>query len=128
MPLLLVEDNGLAARTMIRQIERLGYVTPHHAESAEQALEMLRNTTYSGVLLDWMLPGMSGIELLRFMRGSRRYANTPILMITGKQNRDDVMEAVRSGATDYVTKPVPLDLLEEKLLELVPHLSPGDED
>ncbi len=125
MPLLLVEDNGLAARTMIRQIERLGYETPHHAESAEQALDMLRKTTYSGVLLDWMLPGMSGVELLRFMRGSRRYADTPILMITGKQKREDVMEAVRAGATDYVAKPVPLDLLEEKLRDLVPALAPG---
>jgi two-component system chemotaxis response regulator CheY len=118
MRLLLVEDSTLAARTMTRQLERLGYPAPDHAVSAEQALDMLRSTTYAGVLLDWMLPGMSGLDLLRSMRGSRRYADTPVLMITGKQARHDVIEAIKAGASDYVTKPVPIGLLEKKVRAL----------
>lgn len=115
MRLLLVEDTGTAARIMLRQLERLGLDRVDHAETAEQAQRRMRAEHYDLVLLDWVLPGMSGVDLLRWIRRFRPSRHTPVIMVTGKQQRDDVLTAFDAGANDFITKPPALDLLRRKV-------------
>ena len=71
------------------------------------------------IVCDWMMPGMSGIELLKSVRAHPRLANTPFLMVTGQNDKEDVVTALGSGVNDYVTKPFPSTILESKLRKLL---------
>ncbi len=120
MRLLLIEDVQLTADVTLRQLVRFGFSSVDHAGSGEDALILMQQHTYDIVLLDWNLPGMSGLELLFLMRASRTYARTPVLMVTGRTDHADVREALSAGATDFLAKPAPPSALEAKLHSFLP--------
>jgi two-component system chemotaxis response regulator CheY len=67
------------------------------------------------ILMDWMMPGMSGLELINWLRGSRAHKETPILMVTAKDEISQVAEALSAGANEYIIKPFSRESIEEKL-------------
>jgi len=75
------------------------------AADAEQALQLMRGAIPDMILLDWMLPGMSGIELARRMRADQRLKNVPIIMLTARAEERDKVLGLDTGADDYITKP-----------------------
>jgi len=82
------------------------------ALNAEQALGVLRDTLPDLVLLDWMLPGMSGIDLARKLRADSRGKAIPIIMLTARGEERDKIAGLETGADDYITKPFsPRELL-----------------
>jgi two-component system phosphate regulon response regulator PhoB len=82
------------------------------AENAEVALRILKDTLPDVILLDWMLPGLSGIELCRRLRADARYQAVPIIMLTARGEERDRVLGLDTGADDYVTKPFsPRELL-----------------
>jgi PleD family two-component response regulator len=76
------------------------------ADSGLSALDILGTRRIDAVLLDVMMPGMSGIETLRRLRESRSLAELPVIMVTANSQSDDVVEALELGANDYITKPI----------------------
>jgi CheY-like chemotaxis protein len=90
---------------MARRLERSGFRVLT-AASGPEALEVLRRTAVDLVLLDIMMPGMTGLDVLRAVRISRSTATLPVVMVTAKTESEDVVEALSLGANDYVTKPV----------------------
>jgi two-component system phosphate regulon response regulator PhoB len=82
------------------------------AKSAEQALEIINNVLPDLVLLDWMLPGTSGVEFARLLRRSTRTKSIPIIMLTARAEESDKVAGLEIGADDYITKPFsPRELL-----------------
>jgi two-component system phosphate regulon response regulator PhoB len=82
------------------------------AKSAEQALELINNVLPDLVLLDWMLPGTSGVEFARVLRRSTRTKSIPIIMLTARAEESDKVAGLEIGADDYITKPFsPRELL-----------------
>jgi two-component system phosphate regulon response regulator PhoB len=82
------------------------------AKSAEQALEIINNVLPDLVLLDWMLPGTSGVEFARVLRRSTRTKSIPIIMLTARAEESDKVAGLEIGADDYITKPFsPRELL-----------------
>jgi two-component system phosphate regulon response regulator PhoB len=82
------------------------------ARSAEQALEIINNVLPDLVLLDWMLPGTSGVEFARVLRRSARTKSIPIIMLTARAEESDKVAGLEIGADDYITKPFsPRELL-----------------
>ncbi len=75
------------------------------APDAEEALKLLRGALPDLILLDWMLPGMSGIELARRLRADPRLKNVPIIMLTARTEERDKVLGLDTGADDYITKP-----------------------
>ena len=75
------------------------------AENAEQALEMVRGALPDLVVLDWMLPGMSGIEFARRLRSDKRTQGVPLIMLTARAEERDKLQGLETGADDYLTKP-----------------------
>ena len=75
------------------------------ATSGEQALERIRLKKYDLLVLDWNLPGMTGIELCRLIRREAVIAALPVLFLTAHASSKDIVEAFASGADDYVVKP-----------------------
>ncbi|MCS6787011.1 MAG: phosphate regulon transcriptional regulator PhoB [Thiobacillaceae bacterium] len=75
------------------------------AADAEQALGLLRGALPDLILLDWMLPGMSGLEFARRLRAEPRLKNIPIIMLTARTDERDKVLGLETGADDYITKP-----------------------
>src|SRR5262245_1191742 len=104
--LLLVDDDAMNRDMLSRRLARKGY-TVLTAESGPRALEMLGGSNrIDAVLLDVMMPGMSGIETLKRVRQSHSVSELPVIMVTAKDRSEDVVDALDLGANDYVTKPL----------------------
>ncbi len=82
---------------------------------AEHALESLQNEQYSLIILDWMLPGMDGIELCRMIRQMPRGDLPFIIMVTAKDKYEDLIKVLDAGADDYIAKPVDVKFLKTRI-------------
>jgi sigma-B regulation protein RsbU (phosphoserine phosphatase) len=103
---LLVVDDDEANRDMLsRRLERKGF-TVAVAEDGTRAIEMLRERPFDLVLLDVLMPGLSGLEVLRELRLAYPATELPVIMATALTESVDVVEALRLGANDYVSKPL----------------------
>ena len=103
--ILVVDDLPANRDLMARRLERSGYRVLS-AASGPEALELVRRGSVDLVLLDIMMPGMTGFDVLRTLRATRSSAALPVLMVTAKTDSDDVVEALSLGANDYIFKPV----------------------
>ncbi len=103
--LLLVDDDAMNRDALSRRLERSGYHVIV-AENGAQALDIVSTQGVDLVLLDVMMPVMSGIETLRHLRARRSIAELPVIMVTANDASRDMVEALELGANDYVTKPV----------------------
>jgi two-component system phosphate regulon response regulator PhoB len=101
---LLVDDERDILEVVGAMLDAVG-LRVDSATSAEEALERVRRRTYDLVVLDWNLPGMTGIELCRLIRKDPVLATLPVLFLTAHAAPQDVVEAFASGADDYVVKP-----------------------
>ena len=102
--ILLVEDETDIREMLSFAFERAG-LEVQTAESAEQALDVLDGPLPSLVIIDWMLPGMSGIELARRLRRDPLTTELPLLMLTARGEESDKLKSFDAGIDDYVTKP-----------------------
>lgn len=103
--LLVVDDNELNRDMLSRRLERKGYQVDT-AEDGYQALDMIGKTAYELVLLDIMMPGLSGIDVLTQLRQSYSLTALPIIMATAKTDSNTIVQTLKLGANDYVTKPL----------------------
>ena len=103
--LLVVDDNEMNRDMLSRRLKSKGYFVKV-AEDGQQALDILAEEAFDLILLDVMMPGISGIDVLRTVRQTKTRADLPIIMATAKDQSDDIVEALKIGANDYVTKPI----------------------
>src|SRR5262249_45903792 len=108
--LLIVDDEELNREGLARRLQRHGYEVTV-AASGREAIELLGQRPFSLVLLDIMMPGMNGLEVLKFLRRVDSLIDLPIIMVTARGESEDVVEALELGANDYVTKPLNLPVV-----------------
>jgi two-component system phosphate regulon response regulator PhoB len=101
---LLVDDDRDIRDVVGAMLDAVGLMV-ESATSAEEALERIRSSTFDLMVLDWNLPGMTGIELCRLIRRDPALSTLPVLFLTAHASSKDVVEAFASGADDYVVKP-----------------------
>lgn len=102
--ILVVEDEPAIQELISYGLRRAGHVT-FCAADAEQAMAIVNDVLPDLVLLDWMLPGMSGIEFAKLLRRVARTKNIPIIMLTARAEESDKVSGLEIGADDYITKP-----------------------
>jgi diguanylate cyclase (GGDEF)-like protein/PAS domain S-box-containing protein len=113
-PLLLVDDTDANRDMLSRRLQRLGYEVLL-AASGPEALGIIETTPVSLVLLDVEMPGMSGLEVLTTLRQKYSPIELPVIMVTGRQQREDIIEALTRGANDYVTKPIDMPIAAARI-------------
>jgi two-component system, OmpR family, phosphate regulon response regulator PhoB len=101
---LVVEDEPAIQELIAYNLKQAGH-QPLRADNAEQALRLVQDALPDLVLLDWMLPGLSGIEFARRLRGDKRTRAIPIIMLTARADEQDKLTGLDTGADDYITKP-----------------------
>ena len=102
--MLLVEDDAALAELVTWHFSREGFEV-RHTPNGEEALLWVQEKLPDIVLHDWMVEGLSGIELCRQLRRSTETANVPIIMLTARGEEEDRVRGLETGADDYVTKP-----------------------
>jgi two-component system phosphate regulon response regulator PhoB len=102
--ILIVEDEPAIQALILASLKRAGHAAVA-AGDAESALLQINSALPDLILLDWMLPGMSGIDLARMLRKQERTRKVPIIMLTARGEERDKVRGLESGADDYVTKP-----------------------
>jgi len=103
--IVIVDDSRSFLRIFEAMLHSWGY-TVHSAKNGHEALALIEKHQPDFVLTDWDMPGMSGIELCEQVRAQKQNAYTYIIMITGYASRDDLLNSLRVGADDFMTKPV----------------------
>ncbi len=113
-----IEDDS-AIRTMVSvALQRHGH-TVHSAASVAQAKALMSTQNVDLAIIDWMLPGGSGLEFIRSLRKNPQYAQLPIIMLTAKTDEQDLTDGLDAGADDYVTKPFSPKELQSRIKALL---------
>ena len=102
--ILVVEDEPAIQELISAALQHAGHRVMR-AYSAEEAVPLVNGTLPDVVLLDWMLPGTSGIEFARRLRGDERTRDLPVIMLTARGEEQDKVAGLEAGADDYLTKP-----------------------
>ncbi len=109
--ILVIEDEPAIQELIAVNVEHAGYRV-QRARTAEEAIALITDMIPDLLIIDWMLPGMSGLEFARKLRGDRRTKPIPIIMLTARAQERDKVEGLEAGADDYLTKPFsPKELL-----------------
>lgn len=112
--LLVVDDDANNRDMLSRRLERRGY-TVEVAENGREALAKIQGAHYDLVLLDQMMPGMTGLDLLRLLRATYSQNELPVIMVTAVDQSESVVEALNEGANDYVVKPADLPVVAARI-------------
>ncbi|MDD1621693.1 MAG: phosphate regulon transcriptional regulator PhoB [Methylococcaceae bacterium] len=102
--ILVVEDEEAIREMLVMALEQAG-LTVIAVASAELAQETLAENLIDMILLDWMLPGISGVELARRLKNDAGYKDLPIILLTARGEEEDKIRGLEIGADDYITKP-----------------------
>ena len=93
------------------------------AENGQDALAKLKTGEFGLVVSDWNMPIMQGIELLRAIRADEHLKTLPFLMVTAEAQKENLIEAVQAGVSNYVVKPFTAEVLQSKLEKIFAHVS-----
>ncbi len=116
MKVLVVDDSPTMRRIVVQMLTRLGFGDILEAGDGEEALAALRQ--HPGIelmLTDWNMPGMNGLELTLAVRAQAEHAKLPILMVTTRNMKADILAAMKAGVNNYVTKPFDPKTIKEKI-------------
>jgi two-component system, OmpR family, copper resistance phosphate regulon response regulator CusR len=114
--ILLIEDETKTARAILSGLKTEGFA-PAWAETGEDGFFLLSSKPFDAVILDWMLPGRSGLEILKAVRA--KDPKTPVLLLTARDALEDRVAGLDSGADDYLVKPFALAELAARLRALL---------
>ena len=110
----LVADDDKAIRILlVKALQTLGVENAAEAANGDEALTLIQQNEFDLILLDWDMPGKTGLEVLRAIRA--KAPQMPVIMVTAENKRERVEEAVKAGITDYVVKPFDQDTLKKRL-------------
>lgn len=121
---LVVEDETALQQLLAYNLERAGFAVAQ-AFDGDEALTLIAERTPDLVLLDWMLPWTSGLELCRQLRRKAATANLPIIMLTARTEEADRLRGLDTGADDYVTKPFSIEELLARIRAVLRRVRPA---
>ncbi len=119
MRVLVIDDFATMRKIEKNILGQLGIKNVDEADDGSTALPKLKANQYDVVLLDWNMPNMTGLELLKAMRAEDSLKSVPVIMVTAEALKDNVVAAAQAGVNDYVVKPFNAATLEEKLRKVL---------
>jgi two-component system, chemotaxis family, chemotaxis protein CheY len=118
--ILVVDDSPAMIRILVNTLNKAGYSQVETAESGRDALEKLAADPNLGlVLTDWNMPEMNGLELLGAIKADPKMKNIPVIMVTSRSVKEDILLAIRHGAKDYIVKPFSVEAIKQKLQNIL---------
>lgn len=116
MNVLIVDDYNTMLRIIKNLLKQLGFNNVDEATDGSMALEKIKNKSYGLVISDWNMEPMSGLELLKQIRGSNdNYSKVPFIMVTAESKTENVIMAKQAGVNNYIVKPFNAETLKTKI-------------
>lgn len=114
MKVLVVDDSATMRRIIVNSLQRIGYSECLEASDGREALEKF-DSSIQFVITDWNMPNMSGLDLARALRAHADGKTVPILMVTTRSVKEDIIAAIQAGVNNYIVKPFTPQVLKEKI-------------
>lgn len=115
MKFLVVDDSLTMRRIVINTLKTIGYAEVVEAGDGKDAMAKLLSEGADFLITDWNMPEMNGLDLTKWVRANAQYGNMPILMVTTRGNKEDVIEAMKVRVNNYIVKPFTAQGLKEKI-------------
>ena len=115
MRILVVDDFATMRRIIKNLLGELGFNNLDEADDGKKALPIMKTGEVDFLVTDWNMPGMTGLELVKAVRGDPKLRHTPILMVTAEAKKSQIVEAAQAGINGYVVKPFTAGTLNEKI-------------
>ncbi len=120
MKFLVVDDSQTMRRIVTNALKSIGYEDVVEAEDGKDAFAKLYTDNFDFIITDWNMPNMNGLEFTKAVRaGDEQFSNLPILMVTTRGMKEDVMEALQARVNNYVVKPFTPPVLKEKIDQIM---------
>lgn len=116
---LVIDDFASMRRIVKGVLKQIGFTKIIEAEDGNGALQMLKKEEIGLILCDWNMPRMTGIELLKAAKGDESLKDIPFILVTAEGQKDNVVEAVQAGVSNYIMKPFTSKALEEKIKKVL---------
>jgi two-component system chemotaxis response regulator CheY len=121
MKFLVVDDSPTMRRIVNNSLKGLGYTDVIEAEDGKDALAKIEGIDF--IITDWNMPVMTGLEFTKAVRADDKYKHLPILMVTTRGVKDDIVEALTARVNNYVVKPFTPQVLKEKIDTIIKSIS-----
>jgi two-component system, chemotaxis family, chemotaxis protein CheY len=115
MRILIVDDSAAMRHVERTMLEDMGVSDITEAADGSQALKMVASGKFDLILLDWKMPVLSGLDTLKRLKANPDFKSIPVVMVTSESNKPKILEAIQSGAANYIIKPFSDEVLKEKL-------------
>jgi len=119
LKILAVDDSPTMRRIIINTLKRAGFHDVTEATDGKDALAKLKVDRYNFVITDWNMPEMDGLTFVTNVRSSAEFSSLPILMVTTRSVKDDILQAMRAGVNNYIVKPFTPDTLKQKIEQTI---------
>lgn len=116
---LIVDDFATMRRILKNILKQIGFKNLVEADDGTTAWEILQGQSIDLIISDWNMPKMTGLELLKKVRANDKYKRTPFLMVTAEAQKQNVIEAVQAGVSNYVVKPFTAEAISDKLEKIL---------
>ena len=113
--MLVVDDFATMRRIVKGVLKQIGYTKIVEATDGSVALDALKKEKIGLIVSDWNMPNMTGLELLRAVRDDENFKDLPFIMVTAEGMKENVVEAVKAGVSNYVVKPFTPETFGDKL-------------
>jgi len=123
LKILIVDDFATMRKVIRNLLKQGGFENIVEAEDGAAALKILKSQPVDFIISDWNMPNMSGLELLKAVRGDDELKALPFLMVTAEALKDNVVAAVKAGVSNYIVKPFTAEVLNEKIEKIVKSLA-----
>lgn len=115
---LVVDDFSTMRRIVKNALKQIGFTQTVEADDGTTALEVLKQENVGLIISDWNMPKMSGLDLLKAVKSDAATKDIPFIMVTAEAQKENVLQAVQAGVSNYVVKPFTADNLQEKLKDV----------
>jgi two-component system chemotaxis response regulator CheY len=115
MQFLVVDDSPTMRRIVVNALRSIGHENVIEAEDGQDALSKLQAHTIDFIITDWNMPNLNGLELTKTIRNSPSINTIPILMVTTRALKQDIIEALQAKVNNYIVKPFTPTVLKEKI-------------
>ena len=122
LKILAVDDSPTMRRFIVNTLRHAGYLDVTEATDGKDALAKMAIDKYNFIITDWNMPGMDGIALVKHLRSKQETKKIPVLMVTRRSVKEDIMEALRAGVNNYVVKPFTPGTIKEKIDQTLANL------
>jgi two-component system chemotaxis response regulator CheY len=119
MKFLVVDDSATMRRIVINSLQRIGFHDTVEAGDGQEALAKF-DSSVKFVITDWNMPNMTGTEFTKVLRSREDGKHVPVLMVTARSVKEDILTAMEAGVNNYIVKPFTPAVLKEKIDALLP--------